>query len=232
MPFWRGDPHAGIGIRRGRLYRSAGRRSALVCQVRWSTPPLADHAGHSCRPPAHTAQHSGILAWLRYFDSALCPDLDNVASTEALLSHKSQQPATMRRSRRQTNLRPDQVSSTAHTLVSTRPRASATSLTTFSVRLVSTRQVPLRPDDPQPSIGKDHLLEYAQASLELRSLSEEGHHDVSVAPCVVLHNDTCRELRDHTGRSIQQSKRRPLLDTELRRKRCFAISGHARNSMA
>ncbi len=65
----------------------------------------------------------------------------------------NRRPDSPRRSRRQTSRRPVHVASTAQTLLSTRPRGRATSLTTASVMSVSTPEERLGQAIQRPPSG-------------------------------------------------------------------------------
>ena len=131
-----------------------------------------------------------------------------------------------RRSRRQTTRRPDQVSSMAHTLLSTSPSGRATSRTTFSSTVVGQPRGALGPGHPETPVGEDHAAERVDASLELAALGEEGHHDVRLPTGLALDGHLGRQIVDHAGWRTDKRHRRILGDPQLLGQRRPAVPGH------
>ena len=124
------------------------------------------------------------------------------------------QPQRPRFSTRWTSRRPDQVSSIAQTLLSTRPRGRPISRRTSSVRSVCDAGAALRPRDPESAVGEDRPGERGKAAFELAAPGEEGDEDVERGDGACFDRDPVREgvhqvMETRRGASGRRSSRPP-----------------------
>ncbi len=234
--------HRGLGKRLTKRLRPAGDRprNRVVRGHRDARQPT----GARPAAPALARRVRAVrLGELRSLDTTSLDDFTSRAAPETTGTrcppapdYRAREPFCFGRSAsRKTKRSPDQVSSTAHTLLSTSPCASPTSRTMLSRRSVATPAVRFGHAIHSPPFAVDRARQRIEATLELGQSRREEHHDVVLTARLMTETRAVRhriQCAVESFGSAYECNARAGLDTQLLRQRSPRIPRHEVQSIA